>query len=756
MFDAHEPVRTALKAQRRTEDAVHSQYNVADMSPKHMQEMATRTGIPVQKFIDMGNGHHDPTLQAALAFHGTVDDSQKLSRKQRRTNSMKEIEMEVASQGSNSRPVSHGGGGSRGLVSPARTPGAGRSTSPPDRMPAHEDRSVQRPDRMPAHVVSAGEFSRPVSPLPGMTTASSSHRTFNKAREDGIGQIGQARSPPSSPMSRKNAGSRPSSQDRQRSRNSSEDVVAYTQSGQAVVVGGGQTGAADNMASARSLMAAGVGGQAAGRGRHEAAAARATGGPAGGAEGYLTGLATTHPSAPRQILRSGTCGLVGVGVDELRRVAETEPLHTGGMLGQLEAIASSGRPRVLQDGLAQTTELMATGQSFHKRGTQSRSPPPQSQVNTTDVLSPAPSPQAARVRTGGLRKMETPTEWSVDSRYTSPAPAQLADDDVQDRDRSDSPVRASVAPQRQRPSSRQSSQDKPSPFFPNSSQDSSGRVARNLPTDALKNDIPKQLVPKDPNEALMERFASTDIDVLSPKELTGPSLGDLLAYPQGDHESAPSRPAKKRYLPTGQAGKRNMFNDPFDQPQLSTSSAGDDLLPAQDSITSTVGSVTSQSRVPALPSGKQGSLAHALRMPARTLNGPGAAGSPDRPMRSTTGSAGFFIAGAGNKIGSVATSSSDGFKPTLGSGDPMRRTLPGGADVQWGARSRSTGSLPLTGMGRNAASASPGKPARPTTQQAKAELATANSEGHLPQLLAAMKPGRIQKGPKTPTWLVPI
>lgn len=222
-------------------------------------------------------------------------------------------------------------------------------------------------------------------------------------------------------------------------------------------------------------------------------------------------------------------------------------------------------------------------------------------------------------------------------------------------------------------------------------------------------------------------------------------------------QSASSRPAKKRSSGTGLASKRifndnGMFNDPFDQPQLSTSSAGEDLLPAQDSITSTVGSVTSSSRVPVVASGKQGSISHALRMP---LNGAAAARSPDRPMRSTTGSAGFFNAGAGNKIG--ATSSSDGFK-SLSSGDPLRRTLPGGGqdDVKWGARSRSTGSFPLTGMGRNAVSSSPGKPGRPTTQQAKAELATANSEGHLPQLLAAMKPGRIQKGAKTPTWLVPI
>lgn len=467
----------------------------------------------------------------------------------------------------------------------------------------------------------------------------------------------------------------------------------------------------------------------------------------------MSGLATAHASAPRQILRSGTCGLVGVGVDELRRVAESEPLPSAGsLLGELEAIASSGRPRVMQDGLAQTTALMATGQSFHKRATQSRSPPPQSEVNKTDVMSPAPSPQAARVRTGGLRKMETPTEWSVDSRFTSPAPAKLADDDVQHPDRSDSPARV-AAPQRQRPSSRSSSQDRPSPFFPTSP--STGGVARKLPTDALKTDIPEEL------------GASTDFDFphLSPKELSGPSLGDLLAYPQGDQMkvsfgaemhsgSAASRPAKKRSSGTGLASKRNMFNDPFDQPQLSTSSAGEDLLPAQDSITSTVGSVTSTSRVPVVASGKQGSLAHALRMPL----GAGANRSPDRPMRATTGSAGFFNAGAGNKIGSVATSSSDGFKTSPGSGDPLRRTLPGGGqdDVKWGARSRSTGSLPLTGMGRNAVSSSPGKPARPSTQQAKAELATANSEGHLPQLLAAMKPGRIQKGPKTPTWLVPI
>lgn len=666
---------------------------------------------------------------------------------------MKEMEIESASQGSSSRPVSHGGGGSRGLVSPApgrsTSPQApGRSTSPP-------------PDRMPSHVIGEGASSRPVIPLPGMTTASACHQTFNKGREDGIGQIGQVRSPPRSPVNRKNTGSRPPSQDMQRSRTSSSDVVAYTQSGQAVHVGGGQTGAADDSTgfagSARGLMAAGVGGQAAGCGRHEAAAARARGGPAGGGEtgGYLTGLATAHASAPRQILRSGTCGLVGVGVDELRRVAESAPLPSAGsLLGELEAIASSGRPRVVQDGLAQTTQLMATGQSFHQRGTQSRSPPPQSEVNKTDVMSPAPSPQAARVRTGGLRKMETPTEWSVDSRYTSPAPAILADDDVQDLQdpgRSDSPARFS-APQRQRPSSRSSSQDKPSPFFPTSP--STGRVARKLPTDALKTDIPEQLA------------TSTDFDFphLSPKELSGPSLGDLLAYPQGDQmkvsfgadmhsESAPSRPAKKRSSGTGLASKRNMFNDPFDQPQLSTSSAGDDLLPAQDSITSTVGSVTSSSRVPVVASGKQGSLAHALRVPLAA----GATRSPDRPMRSTTGSAGFFNAGAGNKIGSVAASSSDGFK-SLGSGDPLRRTLPGGGqdDVKWGARSRSTGSLPLTGMGRNAVSSSPGKPARPSTQQAKAELATANSEGHLPQLLAAMKPGRIQKGPKTPTWLVPI
>jgi len=249
-------------------------------------------------------------------------------------------------------------------------------------------------------------------------------------------------------------------------------------------------------------------------------------------------------------------------------------------------------------------------------------------------------------------------------------------------------------------------------------------------------------------------------------------------------------------------GKRN-FADPLPT-EVSTSSVGS-CLPAQDSITSTVGSVSSAYLKN--PSSKQGGS----RAPAsRTLPGKGmssSAGFAQAPsgtsLRSMLSSSAGFNNGAASSSagfsgmpkttvpgGGMPKGPGAEFSVPLGFGSPPTRsataqaprtsglsgaegtsphkpmrtlTAGGQRDVTWG--SRSTGSLPLTNTaGRNAGRVASSSPMKPKCRlsggnddkAAKAELAAAHSEGHLPELLPAFKPGRIQKGPKAPSWLVAI
>lgn len=429
-------------------------------------------------------------------------------------------------------------------------------------------------------------------------------------------------------------------------------------------------------------------------------------------------------------------------------------------MGALEAVAASGQHGVLENGAALTPAAIVD-MAYARATTQSSlstERPTSREVFKREMEVPTSPQDVHRIRTGGLLKMETPTEWSVESEHKYPSPLRM-----DESGHASGPAAARrLSPSAARSRSPPTSQGTPSP----------GRSPSASPA-------PRALV-KDAADPTPRRGGTT--------------LAQVLAHPQSREASLQVQveAATVAFVSTSVPAKvrpRNM-GDPLPT-EASTSSVGSSgvWLPAQDSITSTAASVSSK-----VASGKQGfSRTLASRGRALPATSDGLTPSALHPA----GGAGFANGPSPGTSGRVQGSSS-AFSPGLGFGDRMSRsdgfqaprttaspsaegantgispkraparavTAGAGAqrEIMWG--SKSTGSLPLTNMGgrsRATQSMSPTKPRRRVLagaddkdKAAKAELAAANSEGHLPELLPAFKPGKIQKGPKTPTWLVAV
>lgn len=333
--------------------------------------------------------------------------------------------------------------------------------------------------------------------------------------------------------------------------------------------------------------------------------------------------------------------------------------------------------------------------------------------------------------------METPTEWSVESRRKSPSPVRI--------DESGRAV-SSVAAHRFFPASggsRPPSQGTPSPERTPSSS-------------------PVRAAPKERTDSPEQTYlANTRSGRLLP-----PGIAEFVAYPQQAEHAANAAVQMHMESATVSMSAMSMTSPPrartspghkrYVDPlptEASTSSAG--TLPPQDSITSTVGSVGGY--YPRAISSKQS--------PSRA---PPSRGSPLKGAAASEFSPGL---GFGDRAPLTRAATAQAAPKTMSAADytkpqdvPRRTTTAGGQrEIKWG--SRSTGSLPLTNTAaRNpvvkSASVSPTK--QPKRRQdvidktARAELAAANSEGHLPELLPAFRPGKIHKGPKAPTWLVAV
>jgi hypothetical protein len=415
-------------------------------------------------------------------------------------------------------------------------------------------------------------------------------------------------------------------------------------------------------------------------------------------------------------------------------------------VGALESVAASGRRLEQVPAVLTYVGSGPGGVQSHQR---SRSPPAaerQVEFSTQEVEAPNDpnSPKDGQwLRTGGLQKMETPTEWSVMSRRKAPSPV-----------RGSSPLgdeRHFPASSRSRPTS----QGTPSP--------------RRTPLSSpQRRTSPK---PKDVTERA-EFSLDSHTGPLFP-----PTLADMIGYPskatavqvQTEHKGS-SLPQRWQTSAAAPASKR-LLTDPLPA-ELSTSTTGSGTLPAQDSITSTVGSVVSShlksvgskqglSRAPPSRGNavSRGSVGGSLRSSLSSPVLPNSKiSSPSSPMKGPSSEFSPPL-GFGERAPSRASTAQSGISPMLA---PVRRStaIGGQRDVTWG--SRSTGSLPLTnvaGRSANAGFTSQQKQSKrrlgsSDDKAAQAELAAANSEGHLPELLPAFKPGRIQKGPKAPAWLV--
>lgn len=341
--------------------------------------------------------------------------------------------------------------------------------------------------------------------------------------------------------------------------------------------------------------------------------------------------------------------------------------------------------------------------------------------------------------------MEVPTTWCIDSKNKAPPPLRI------DETGQSTP---SVAAQRyagKSPSPTRCSQGSPSPTrSPGSSP------------------APISRQPKEPLPGPGGRMFA-------------PTLSEYIAYPQSKDqppEAAPasfiasmttSPPSRAKTSPGVPGNKRNA--DPLAEPQHSTSSIGSAALPLQDSTTSTVASLSSYPRAVSSTS-KPGNKAPASRASTRTP-GISATSSPNSTFYGASplkGNISEFSPslGAGERPGRSSTAQAQrtsGMFPADGGmphKTPPRRTATasGQRDVVWGG-SRSSGSLPLTNAGgRMKPGSSPlrhaGQRFASDDKAAKAELAAAQSEGHLPELLPAFKPGKVHKAPKPPSWMVPL
>lgn len=724
----NEPVDTALRA-RETVEAEMSRVLRRD----HVEDVALRTGHPLHRFGNITSGQGDPALEAALAFKGAQEASK------------------------NGETVQHR---KRAVQSPNQTDRAnsGGSMSPSPK--AHPLVSLlSAAQNVPAAMVVTSNSDEPLSPF--------------LERASQVGSPG--------PDIRGRPGSRGS---RPNSRGDQPDllphIIMYSrpQTGQ-TAASGVQAGAATQLTSMLSghTSASGPGRQlafaqpmddAGASTRGAAAVSHITGNTSSAAPGVrpligrreLVGGETTN-SKPAVLIKSST--------EPASTAASASSAHTVGTLRALEAVANTRQQgqAVAYDAMGQTpTDCtdMAMEQQIHGnaplqiRGIAPVQPAQalrpgtaesQSSLHMQDVEAPNSKPEVHRIRTGGLAKMETPTEWSVESRAKSPAPVTV-DESFQFRPpsqgRSRPPSQGSPSQGRSRAPSQASPSTSPA-------------------TRALLKEV-------DPARGRTSSASPLPAATASPKDSKGGlRIAECVAHFPRDvctasNEAMP-RAAVLSFVSSAGApqvlGKR-VLGDPLPTEASTSSADSGSFLPAQDSITSTVGSIISP------PRGAGGKQGYSRTSDARGRAGFGNGPPPTAPAKSTSTdfnpSLGFGDRpNMARSDGFQAARSSSGALPTAEDHQrsPPKRTATAGGqrDITWG--SRSTGSLPLTntaGRNTNALSSSPTKQRRRLASSddkaAKAEVATANREGHLPELLPAFKPGRIQKGPRVPTWLVAI
>jgi len=671
---------------------------------------------------------------------------------------------------------------------------------------------------VPPMVVLAQELPKPVLPLRGMNNASASHQVFNKARESNVAALAE-RPVPRSPRNRGQSGERSLLSERAapQDRAVSRPGVAEAR-GRDVrpVVPVGTAAVPQTQSEVATPFQAVVGGgtvqQAASSGsRQRGSPGRST---ATGQPGRIS------PTQSGRVIGMGDMLVRGMSVDadqaEESATNSATPATGSGMsarqmMSQLEAIAASGqRPQMdQQKGELQLPEAAAINAGWRQaisvlpQSEGHQAIPAQGQAESCkSILVPISQQDPQTPRTGGWRKMQTPTEWAVDSHRRSPSPPS------QSPRPGSVPVavqRLSPRSSRSRPASREQCSESPcvdqlGPFEPGRSQPSSPGAHRKRPSSQQSSLSPGSSQPP------RQGARAAPQEVASYSKSYGPTLADMLAYPQSDARTlvtdgsaAPlgspnvSSPVTVCSSTLPHSSKLNLADPLPTEP--SKESVGSGMLPLQDSITSTIASATS--------------------LHQRAGVGPKFQASSGRALSSSTGlrSATAGSATAGAVLKQVPTRGATEFSPHLGFGDrpsgtapmsqsssswrpapaegipqmsrscssfhpaqmegaspaPRRtRTAGGQRDVVWG--SRSTGSLPLTNAApRNAStgalsgapSATPLKqkrrhPGSGDDRTAKAELAAANKEGHLPELLPASKPGKILKGSRPASWLVAV
>jgi len=738
----------------------------AMLSESHVKDVALRTGHPVHKFEQVATGRGNPTMEAALAFRGAheaaaTEDLGSQAKEQRRRKAQ------------------------RAQTSPST--GQGTSQNFPNAAVG------ARP--VPAIIAYSGSAHAQVAGVSkvGMIARSSagdavaaSLESFNRGRD--ISTVGVAQLPsagicrpaiPAETGSRSNSPGSPgpvlvqgrSGGSRPASRNTSRDIPAP-----AAI----QPTSRSPGAGRREL----AGAQVVGQSLLPMVVMRSQPNSQGQSDLY-----TLSPSRRQEASPTGTsagfqmtCPLEAVGNSLGGGPASPTSQSAGVRLGALEAVASSV-PRSL-DGALGRDQSPGARPTFGNTGSQPRKPTPISTEVQSEVckqeFAPPDSPsglQFERIRTGGLSKMETPTKWSVDSKLKSPSPIRIDETGM----RASTPVAAQRLAR-----SRPPSQGTPSP----------GRspVSSRSPARSPQRALPKEEAPVE------HKYPPTIADMVAHQQKAAPMQVQMNEAAQAAFKSTPTMippTIRARTSPGVGVSSTRSVHDPL--AEASTSSIG--TLPPQDSVGSTVASMSAtfpcgfksgkqaQSREPASrgrapPASAGATSAGTLRSALST--GDGSSGFPNGASPSAT-----FPGTGGNRMSSSSGFTkgppASEFSPGLGFGDrragtaqaprsgafqnvegldgpkpspvPSRRLVTAGAqrEVTW--VSKSAGSLPLTNTGgRNAAMGSPMRPKRrpgADDKAAKVELASANSEGHLPELLPAFKPGRIHKGPKAPSWLLP-
>lgn len=761
IMDENEPVQTALRAKETVEMTRMSQVLAND----HLQEMSNRTGHPLFRFEQIAQGDAKPVEEACLAFKGAREEQRK-----------KTASRESQSPTTQAR-------GSSGVV------------------PSTASRLRDVLGAVPPMVVLAQEPLKPVLPLQGMNDASASHQVFNKARELNVAALAE-RPVPRSPRNLSPSGERSLlswSAPQERAVSSPGVSQARGRDVRPVVPAGSATDTQTEGAVAPPFQAVVGGGMLhqAGRG-----ASRQRGSP----------VRSTAAGQPGRISPTKSGSVVGMGGTVVRGVSFSPDRVEGSatssatpaigsgmsarqMMSQLESIAASGQqPQTggQQDGGVKLQEAAAINAGWRKATPaqpQSQAIPSQRQAEACkDILVPTSSPDLQQTRAGGLVKMQTPTEWAVDSHHRSPSPPPKSP-------RAGSvPVavqRLSPRKARSRPASREQCVEFPcvdhlGSLSPGRSQPSSPGARKGRPSSRQGLSSPGRSPPPRQGD-------SAGLQEVAPIPRTyGPTLAEMLAHPHTDPrtlvtEDAP-KPARsgKPSSPVKHLSK-HVVVDALPT-ELSKESVDSDMLPLQDSITSTIASAGSLHQRLGSGSKSQASRGRALHSSTglRSVIGGSAAAGAALKQVPTRGSAEFSpslgTAPMSQSSSSWRPSPVEGTSqmsrscssfhpvPMEGASPPPRqtRTAGGQRDVVWG--SRSTGSLPLTNAApRNVGTGAPSgaqsatalkqkrrHPAGGDDRTAKAELAAANKEGHLPELLPAFKPGKIQKGPRPASWLVAV